>query len=343
MARVCTRRLIVGATIFALFLRSGPAAQHRVDVILARGGLPAHIAASFAEPIAFQRSSAGDSYVFDRREHAVYRIDAKTGDAQPIVQIGQEEGRIIQPGAFDMAPNGTFVVADAPNNRERIQIFSPTGVRLGGFTLPGRATARVAIGGLILNGIGSLQYTGQSILINQPERGALITEYGLAGTPARAFGNLRQTGHEEDLDLHLMLNTGLPLANPKGGFYFVFQTGRPLFRKYNAAGALLFERHIEGPELDPVISSLPDTWPARSTADGTVPLVPPTIRTAATDPDGHLWVALTVPYVYEYDEAGDKIRTVQFKGTNAIVPSGLFFESRRRVLVAPGCYEFDVR
>ena len=337
------RSLMVAAVVLVLVLSSGTAAQHRVDVLLARGGLPAHIAASFAEPVAFQRTGNGDSYVFDRRDHAIYRVDARTKEARRIVQIGQEEGRVIQPGAFDMAPDGTFAVADAPNNRERIQIFSPAGVRLGGFILPGRTTARVTIGGLILNGVGSLQYTGQSILINEPERGALITEYGLAGRPARAFGNLRETGHEADRELNLMLNTGWPLANPKGGFYFVFQTGRPLFRKYNSAGTLLFERHVEGPELDPIINTLPDTWPVRPTAEGALPIVAPTIRAAAVDPDGHVWVALTTPYVYEYDETGEKIRTVQFKGASLIVPTSLFFENRRRVLVTPGCYEFDVR
>jgi len=336
------RVLLVAAVVLMLFLGAGTAAQHRVEVLLARGGLPAHIAASFAEPIAFQRTSTGDAFVFDRREHAVYRVDARTNEVRKIVQIGQEEGRIMQPGAFDMAPDGTFVVADAPNNRERIQIFSPRGARLGGFMLPGRTTARVTIGGLVLNGVGSLQYTGQSILINEPDGGALITEYGLAGTPSRAFGNLRETGHETDRELHLMLNTGLSLANPTGGFYFVFQTGRPLFRKYNAAGVLLFERHVEGPELDPIVKSLPDIWPGRSIAEGTLPVVPPTIRTAAVDPDGNLWIGLTTPYVYEFNDVGDKIRTIQFKGTSLIVPSSLFFVNRERVLVTPGCYEFDV-
>ena len=38
-------------------------------------------------------------------------------------------------------PNGTFVVADAPNSRERIQIFTPAGFRIGGFTLPAAAAA----------------------------------------------------------------------------------------------------------------------------------------------------------------------------------------------------------
>ena len=46
------------------------------------------------------------------------------------------------------------------------------------------------------------------------------------------------------------MNVGLPLGAPGGGFYFVFMAGVPMFRKYDAHGRLLFERHIEGPELD---------------------------------------------------------------------------------------------
>src|SRR2546430_6118660 len=49
-----------------------------------------------------------------------------------------------------------------------------------------------------LNGIGSLQYTGTSILMSQPETGALITEYALNGGVNRTIGHLRRTGHEDD-------------------------------------------------------------------------------------------------------------------------------------------------
>src|SRR5919197_2801114 len=123
------------------------------------------------------------------------------------------------------------MVTYAPNNRERIQIFTPVGFRIGGFMLPGRLRARVVYQGFVLNGIGSLQYTGTSILMSQPETGGLITEYTLAGVPNRTIGNLRRTGHEEDHELHLALNSGVPLVDPSGGFFFVFQTGAPLFQK----------------------------------------------------------------------------------------------------------------
>ena len=84
-----------------------------------------------------------------------------------------------------------------------------------------------------MSGIGSLHYDGTSILIAQPESGALVTEYSLAGVPRRTFGRLRATGHEGDPDVHLALNSGVPLVDPRGGFYFVFQAGEPVFQKFD--------------------------------------------------------------------------------------------------------------
>jgi len=159
----------------------------------------------------------------------------------------------------------------------------------------------------------------------------------------RTFGLLRRTGFEADRDVHLALNTGLALAIPQGGFYFVFQTGRPLFRKYDADGRLVFERHIEGPEMDPIVGTLATEWPRRRLDDDVLPLVPPSIRTAIVDPRGRLWVGLTRPYTYVYDLAGEKIRTVQFRGAGVVTATSLSFPSPDRVLVTPGCYEFDVR
>ena len=60
-----------------------------------------------------------------------------------------------------------------------------------------------------------------------------------------------------DVDVNQALNAGIALAAPDGSLYFVFTTGVPLIRKYSAAGALLFERHVEGTELDDTIQGLP--------------------------------------------------------------------------------------
>ena len=77
------------------------------------------------------------------------------------------------------------------------------------------------------------------------------------------------------------MNAGLPLVDPTGGFYYVFITGTPLVRKYDSQGTLLFERHVEGRELDAYLAAQPKRWPRRRVQDKEVPFVTPTIRTAA--------------------------------------------------------------
>lgn len=319
-----------------------PASPGRVDVLRSVGGLAPDIVGRFREPLGFTRLASGQYLVFDRRGHAVYRVNERGDTAEKLVQIGGEEGRLLEPTAFDAAPDGTFAVADAPGGRERVQIFNATGGFFSGFLIPGRATARVLLGSLVLSGVGTMVYTGRSVVLSQPESGWLLTEYGLAGTPVRTMGRLRRTGHEDDRDLHLALNAGIAVPEPDGGFYFVFVAGVPAFRKYDATGRLLFERVVQGREIDPMVSALPDRWPRRAIAGGELPLVTPTVRTAAADEAGRLWIAFVVPFTYVYDAEGEKIRTVQFRGAGIIASTSLSFAGGR-AFVTPGCYEFPVR
>jgi hypothetical protein len=323
----------------ALFAQ--PRAAMQVDVLRSVGGLPAHIAGLFDEPAAFQQAASGYYFVFDRRGHAVYMIDPDRVNARRVVEIGQEEGRIIQPDGFDLAADGSFVVADVPRGQERIQIFGPAALRTGGFFTAGRAVAQVIIGSLAVTGISSLQYSGNSVFISEPARGALITEYSPSGIAQRTIGLLRDTGYEQERDLHLAMNAGLPLVDPTGGFYYVFLTGRPMFRKYDADGRLLFERHIEGREIDDLLAAQPTKWPTRRVEDREVPFVQPLIRAASVDPQGQLWISMVVPYTYVYDTRGDKARIVQFSAAGIMSPTSLFFTRSGRILVTPGCYEFD--
>ena len=313
------------------------------DVIRSVDAIPAGVAGRFRDPAGFERASSGQYFVFDRRSQIVYGVDPRGETAWEIVHIGNEPGRILNPFAFAVAPNGSFAVADAPANQERIQVFSPAGFRIGGFTLPGQPRARVVLDGLVLNGIGSLQYTGTAILLSQPDAGSLVTEYSSTGALVRSFGELRRTDHEDDRALHVALNIGLPLVDPTGGFFFVFQTGEPMFRKYDARGRLVFERRIQGREIDDFVNRLPSLWPTRDSAAGEIPFLAPTIRTAAVDPSGRLWTSFAEPVTYVFDAEGDKIRTVQFRGAGPVSPNHMSFDERGRMLVTPGLYVFDVK
>lgn len=308
-----------------------------LEVLKSVGSLAPHVVGLFREPIGFKQTANSDYYVFDRRGHSVFAVDRSGATAQKLVQIGSEDGRLIEPSAFDVAHNGSFAVADAPNGRERVQVFDAAGVRTGGFILPGRGASRVVLGSISLNGVGTLSFNGRTLLMSHAETGWLITEYGLDGTPLRSIGQLRKTGHESDRDLHLALNSGIPLADPTGGFYFVFMAGQPAFRKYDATGELVYERIIQGREIDPLIDRIPDRWPRRAT--GELPLVAPAIRTSAVDRAGKLWISFVLPFSYVYD-GGEKTRTVQFRAAGVISPTSLWFSEKGRLLVTPGCYEF---
>lgn len=314
------------------------ASPGRVEILKAVNSLAPHVVGLFRDPIGFKQTASGEYYVFDRRGHTVYAVDEAGAKATRLVQIGAEDGRLIEPSAFDVAFNGSFAVADAPNGRERVQIFDAGGLRTGGFLLPGRGASRVVLGTLALNGVGTLTFNGKLMLMSHPETGWLFTEYTLTGVPIRSVGQLRRTGHEADRDLHLALNAGIPVVDPSGGFYFVFMAGQPMFRKYDAKGELVFERVIQGREVDPMVAVIPDRWPRRSASE--LPLVPPVVRTAAVDGSGRLWISFIQPITYVYDAGGEKIRTVQFRGAGIIAPSSLWFTGTGKLLVTPGCYEF---
>ena len=333
------RALAAGLSSLLAFA-TGVAFAIQPEVLRSVGGLPAHIAGRFHELTVCRQLADGRFLVFDRRSQTVYSVAPSADAPVEIVQIGAEPGRILQPFAFDVTSDGTFVVADAPGGTNRLQAFLPSGSRLSGFVLPGRGVP-LFIDGVAITGIGSLVMSGRSVFLSQPESGTLISEHGLDGVSARTFGELRPTGYEKDRPLHNALNSGLVVINPEGGFYYVFVAGVPAFRRYDRLGNMVFERHIEGTELDVYMRTRPTTWPRRNTSDGELPVVRPVVRAAAADANGSLWISLDVPYTYVYDRRGDKQRIVQFRAAGLVAPTNMSFTGAGRVLVTPGCFLFD--
>lgn len=312
------------------------------DRLTAVRALPPEIAGRFRDLANLQQAADGSYYAFDRRAHAVFRINAAWTAVSPIVSIGQARGELLQPSAFDSAGD-QFVVSDAPFGLDRLQLFFKDGTPMAAFQPQVRSLPRVTLGSAVMNGAGSLEFTGHAFLLSEPDTGWLVTEYALDGTPRRHFGRLRPTGHERDRDVHIGLNTGIPVAAADGGCWFVFQAGVPLLRRYDRAGELVFERHIEGTELDPVVRALPSSWPRRRVGpDRELPLITPNVQAAAVAPDGRVFIALTLPSVYVFDPNGDKTQVLELFGAGAIQASSLAFSNAGRLIVTPGGYEFDV-
>lgn len=330
--------------IASLLLQAGPAAVAGlpVDVLHSTGKLPARLVQSIQSPRGFVETSTGVALVLDAGTQSVHAIDAARSRSERIIEVGKEPGHILNPSGFALGPNDILAIADAPGEYGRVQYFGADGQLINLFYLREHPGVRVALGRLSVHGAGPVAFTGRTFVFNTPPAGSLMSEFDSAGQSVRSVGTLRPTGHESDPALHTTLNTGLPLVDPTGGFYFVFETGTPMFRKYDAAGTLAFERHIEGPELDRALQSMPTRWPTRSTASGQWPVAPTLVQTAAVDRSGRLWVTLGAGFTYVYDPRGDKIRTVQFEAAGPLSPISLFFAGRQRLLVTPGCYEFPV-
>ncbi len=339
------RHELFSAAILSVVVAIGAAQQSpagaAADTLRAVGGLPAHMVGQFEAPIGFVQTSTGEYLVLDRRQHTVYGVNAAKTTMRTVLQVGFEQGRVLEPGVLTLGAEDIFAVADAPSGNERIQYFTAAGQFLGGFYLQSKVAPRIVLGPIVINGVGSMAFTGKTFLVNRPDTGALVSEYDVTGAVIRHFGTLRRTGFESDRDVHLALNIGMPLVDPTGGYFFVFQTGAPMFQKYDAQGTLMFERHIEGVELDPAIVSLPTVWPRDR--EGALPVVASLVRTAAVDHQGRLWVSLMQPTTYVYDTRGEKTRTVQFQAASLLSPASFFFTPQSHVLVTPGCYEFDAR
>jgi len=330
------------ACVLLAALLTMPAQVAPIETLTSIAALPAHIAGSFQQMTSCQQTAAGDYFIFDRRSHAVFVAPAGLDAARKLITIGTEPGRVLDPSAFDLGDDDTFIVADAPRGEPRVQVFLHSGTTVTGFRLPARAVPRITAGNLVLGGLTGIEYTGRSVLLSQPELGALIAEYEANGRPLRTFGEPRPTGHEKDRAVHLALNSGLVVVNPAGGFFYVFLAGVPQFRKYDSAGRLLFERHIEGSQLDSLVQSLPTTWPVRKVDGDELPVVVPSIQAAAADAAGNLWIATAVGVTFVYDTSGDRIRTVQFRAAGPVSPTAMSFTPSGRLLIAPGCFSFDV-
>ena len=116
--------------------------------------------------------------------------------------------------------------------------------------------------------------------------------------------------------------------------------GAPAFRKYDDKGTLIYERVIQGREIDPLVAAIPDRWPRRNARRIAARRADGPDRGRRSLPAG-CGSPSCIPFSYVYDPGGEKIRTVQFRGAGVVTPSSLWFNEKGRILVTPGCFEFD--
>ena len=194
-----------------------------------------------------------------------------------------------------------------------------------------------------MSGIASIQFTEPTLLISQPERRhalhrILIVRICVPHVRAVArhrtrTGSRRPPGAERR-----------PAARRSDRRLFLRVSRRPPdVPEMRSRRPLVYERHIEGPEIDRYLAAQPTRWPTRRVDDRELPRSrPPCVRlpwmrVGLSDfADGTLHPMCTTLRVTSAE-------VIQFSAAGVISPTSLFFTKDGRLLVTPGCYEFDPR
>lgn len=211
-------------------------------------------------------------------------------------RIGSAPGRLFHPGYLDIGGDGTVFVEDGGN--ERIVKFDQKGHYAGEFRMN-------AFQGMAVD-------TQNQLYVGQPEEGNLITVYSSTGTKLRSFGQLKkyseiygEANRDKDVAYKTALNR-VRLATDKDGNLYVSFMIVPLIQKYSPDGTLVFERRLEGLELDQLMEAIQKRRFIATKVDGV------DVRIIALDPvidpaNGNIMVPLVDGSIYVADRDGNKL------------------------------------
>jgi DNA-binding beta-propeller fold protein YncE len=249
----------------------------------------------------------GRYYVSDMRGNRVLVFDGDMRLERSIGTIGSGPGRLIHPGYLDVSGGGTLYVQDGGN--ERIERFTPDGRYAGEFPTP-----------FLYEGFAVGRH--EEVYLGQPENGHLVTVYSETGKVTGGFGELKKFSDvygaefaEKDTLYERGINRVRLSTDKEGNVYVSFMLA-PLLQKYSPDGRLLFERRLEGPEVDRVTNVLLQHPPEKFLSfakDGFEE------RIVALDPisdpkTGNIYVLLADGSIYVADREGRKVSVLSRQG-----------------------------
>ena len=211
-------------------------------------------------------------------------------------RIGSGPGQLLHPGYIDVARDGTIYVNDGGN--ERIVKFTSAGAYLGEFQVA--SYEGMAVG------------AENELFLGQPQEDNLVTVYSSSGKKLRSFGQLKKFSEiygaafaDNDALYKTALNQ-VRLSTDKDGNLYVSFMLIPLIQKYSPQGKLLFERKLEGPEIDQLMEKIQKRkyiTGNRDGAEGRIIALDPVIEPAT----GNILVPLVDGSIYVADRDGNKL------------------------------------
>jgi hypothetical protein len=294
---------VKGSVLNISSLKTLVAGRSDSDVISAKSRVPPATGPRYEEvfnniPLsAYDVAAYQGKYILsDFKGHRILVVGDNMQVEKEFGRIGSGPGRLFHPGSLDVAGDGTIYVQDGGN--ERIVKFTSDGHHLG--DLPLSDFAGFAVG------------PRNELYLGQPEEGHLITVYSSSGKKLRSLGQLKKFSEiygpefaEKDLPYKTAFNRVRLSTDADGNIYVSFML-TPLLQKYSPAGELLFERRLEGPEIDRLMAAIQKQKYIGTMSDGA------DARIVALDPviepsSGNILVPLVDGSIYLADRDGKRL------------------------------------
>jgi hypothetical protein len=247
----------------------------------------------------------------DRARNSIVVLDEGARIQTEIGGIGSAPGKVFRPGYLDVADDGAIYVQDGGN--ERIQSFDIAGRYLGGFDASPY--------------MGFAAGTGGEVYLGQPEKGKLVSVYSREGKLLRSFGALKTFAEVYGADYaqknetyRTAINRVRLTTDGEGNILVSFMLA-PIIQKYTRRGELVFEKRLEGPEVERLAEMVAnDSGESYFTMsmDGFPERVMALEATAL--PGGEINVLLTDGSVYVADAEGRRLRVLRPQAAEGFTP-----------------------